>query len=804
MPKRARSNSPISDLHEGNIGSSSSKRFFGNQNEHIHIIQHGKGRGISDLFPFQEIFLRILSFLPPNDLAKVQGVNRYWSKMSVDPQLWKRLYLSRYPHPHHSRLIYNTFTSSGTLDQHIDGSQSPRTPRSLRPIARLPSRAFPPPSPKRSPSLAEGQITPSLNASGRGLVITTGSLGLATPLPSRNDSELNKGNQKRKEEQDELGHGVRNDGVDWKLMLRLVTNWSNGNALSQSTIPLPPSPSPSLQSDTASSIPPLTLPFSSTYHHSHNRSSGKSEQYIALSPSYIFIASPLSPLVQVHSSSTTSAKGTPLGIIPPPPGWSNPKRPDNVTCVVSDQSVIQSEEDIVDVAIPARITVFYQSGGFVVLSISQNSTGIGVSWKREFINQPNSNSRSMRRRRITHHELVEGDPVVLATLHWPVLVSCTRDFNLSVYSLASTSLCNSETNQTPKPKHLQTLRSEVSFHPANLTLFPASLSDNDSTTEYDKLEKHSIQAEKNESEHFKVAFTYCTPLYPSSWTVAVQEFSINLATSSDVDTVKRGESFHVGRNNQYEGEGEENEFIWPRKIRPIIGVKDKAIGIGSDGRWCILVGAKENKIQVFALPHSHSDRTDYAATAKKVKRNSSITHSQTLTSTHSSSSEITSLALNSGRCVSGNRDGRILVWELDDSLEQDGTTQEGGEGRIGRTIGYVEVKQGGRKQSIWRGPTGPQHTEELLESDEETNELNGTNNKIMNLPHPQSISSAARSLFLPRPPMDLDNEIVNQNEPPIRYLTFDEEKIVGIVRTRDNRDERMGSDEEVMKIWSFS
>lgn len=63
---------------------------------------------IGDIFTYQELFIRILSFLSPTELARVQSVNKYWSRMSVDPQvsssthsdwsstewqLWKRLYL---------------------------------------------------------------------------------------------------------------------------------------------------------------------------------------------------------------------------------------------------------------------------------------------------------------------------------------------------------------------------------------------------------------------------------------------------------------------------------------------------------------------------------------------------------------------------------------------------------------------------------------------------------------------------------------------------------------------------------------
>ena len=94
----------------------------------------------------------------------------------------------RYPHPHHSRLIYKP---------------GPTTPsRSLRPIARLPSRAFPPPSPSRTSS---GSRTPDRDdIAGDGEEI----ISMATRLESG-----------------EIGHGVRNDGIDWKMMLRLGTNW---------------------------------------------------------------------------------------------------------------------------------------------------------------------------------------------------------------------------------------------------------------------------------------------------------------------------------------------------------------------------------------------------------------------------------------------------------------------------------------------------------------------------------------------------------------------------------------------------
>lgn len=110
--------------------------------------------------------------------------------------------LDRYPHPHHSRLIYKPGPGPGGGSDTDAGLSTPS--RSLRPVARLPSRAFPPPSPTRTPP---GSRTPEShdNVAGTGHAIALSS-GV--------------------EPSEEVGYGVRNDGVDWKMMLRLGINWS--------------------------------------------------------------------------------------------------------------------------------------------------------------------------------------------------------------------------------------------------------------------------------------------------------------------------------------------------------------------------------------------------------------------------------------------------------------------------------------------------------------------------------------------------------------------------------------------------
>ncbi|ORY34893.1 hypothetical protein BCR39DRAFT_515436 [Naematelia encephala] len=697
---------------------------------------------ISDLFPYQEIFLRILSFLSPTDLTVLQGVNKYWAKMSLDPQLWKRLYLSRYPHPHQSRLIYKTQKTAPSI------SSTPQI--SLRPIARLPSRAFPPPSSSRSPSLAgpsssplHGKTVSSRRVDGTGKAVVMDG---------------------RPEDVPEVGYGVRNDGVDWKMMLRLGTNWSNGNALSSTSIPLPPSPSPSLISA------PVAIA------DRPDRPPPYSEQHIALFPSFIFTSNPNSPLVHVHRSSTSQEhmiNGAPstLGIIPPPPGWSSPHRPDNVTAICADQSVVFPEDEgsldaaNAKLALPARLIVFYQSGGFVLLRVRLVADPVGghrMSWVRESIHPPQHRPNSIRRR-ATHYTPLNGDPVVLASMHYPVLLTCTLAFHLSVYTLAP------PTGEQPtKPKHLSTLHSDVSFHPAALSLLPVATNDT------------------NESNQYRAALTYCTPLYPASWTVAVQEFGVDLDQQQSSGDVWRGDCWNVGVSGK---EDSDDRLVWPRKVRPIVGVRgDRAVGVGMDGRWCVLAG-EDNQIEVYSLP-TPSPSPPPSTPAKPA----SIVHSQTLLA-HSAA--VTSISLSSGRCVSGGKDGRVLVWELDEDEEEE-------DGRMGRTVGYVEVKPGGRRE-IWRGAAGPLPPENYNDNDND-NDIEG-----IALPHPASISNAARSLFLPRPPrLGPPTPTEDRQQDGIRQLAFDEEKIVGLIRTekREGIIRAGGSDktpvDEIMKVWSFN
>lgn len=405
--------------------------------------------------------------------------------------------------------------------------------------------------------------------------------------------------------------------------------------------------------------------------------------------------------------------------------------------------------------LPARMAVFYQSGGFVVLTVRLSSalSNRGVTWVRDAISPGQSRPPSIRRRMYAQDR---GDPIVYASMYSRLLVVCSKAFHLSVFDLQSGQL----------PRRITTMRSDVSFHPATLTLLPSFPEGKDSDGQF--------VADHGTSQAFQAALTYSTPVYPSSWTIAVQEFTISLPPVSSLSTpsVSRGPTYHVSPRSTA------GEPIWPRKIRPAVGVKGCAAkSVGTDGRWCVLAG-EGNKVEVFSLPSSSPNSSDCD--------DGIIKHSQTLV-THSS--VIASVALASGRCVSGCKDGKVLVWELDDEEEQMENSDDDGGGernKMGKTVGYVEVREGGRR-STWKGASGPYYSQS-----DEVDKAEGAGRE--GLPHPQSISSAARTLFLPQPPRTQSQVEEKDGRKEIRCLAFDEEKIVGVVR---------GTKEEAIKVWNF-
>lgn len=496
-------------------------------------------------------------------------------------------------------------------------------------------------------------------------------------------------------------------------MVRELTDRSNGAVLAEARVPLPPSPS--RDSDHPAHPTPSETP-------------SYAEHRLALFPSFICTSNPASPLVHVYTSLPTSP-APPLGIVPPPPGWSSPHRPDTVTAIAADQSV--SPRDAAS-HLPARLVIMYASGGFAVVRL--RIADERLHWSRESV----WTSRTRPPRLHSHSHAGNGDPVVLASMYYPALVACTKGFVLSVFSL-----------EGAEPVLLRTLRSDVSFHPAALAVYPPSETVANRGTD-----------KAGPKGSFRAALTYSAPVYPASWTVAVQELLVDIPRRD----VERTETITLNLTP---------DGTWPRRLTPLAGVRGRAVGVGSDGRWCVLAG-DDAVIYVYALPDS-DERTG-------------IKHAQTLLAP---STGVASLALQGGKCVIGGRDGRVLVWDLDEAVDLLQEEEEA-EARVGR-VAAVEVKRGGRR----RPASDPLLEENAVEEGEEAEE-----GGRLPLPHPTAISRVARGLFLATPPATLPPAIEKRSvagdeedgSPAIRQLAFDEEKIVGLVD---------GPAGDVMRVWSF-
>jgi hypothetical protein len=501
------------------------------------------------------------------------------------------------------------------------------------------------------------------------------------------------------------------------------------------------------------------------------------------------------------------------------------------------------------------VVVFYQSGGFVVLSVKGDTTpnpapaGRGqarVTWTRLVVYAPTDVSHRARRSVYTRQR---GDPTIICEFHWPVLVSCTERFYISVWRIPDlTEVTGSDGSPLrPSPTLLQTLHSSVSFHPATLSLTRLPRTD---SAEEDGEEDASADLRTTSvvADSYRATLAYSVPLYPERWTLAVQDIDISIPGSGNRSTtgdVECGECFHVGRSATAGSKTLRNR--WPLLARSeIVGVKgDRAIGIALGSSCCVLAGS-DNQIQVYELP----DRSPGAGlpkqhvqpphTASAVRRE--IRHVQTLLA-HSSA--ITAIALDQGRCVSAGNDGRILVWQVDRAADVF-PTEEGGDFEVEETEavdqagGWVNVCAGSSRGKSTESSPIPNWSHVEVRTPRKTNPIDSQSRskgelilppispmarpvpsssttslhqRFLPIPpvtHPLSLASAAKEyLISPRTSKMIASDSAQEEERASRIveqLAFNEDRIVGLVKSRKRaggRVEDVSSVDSVIKVWTF-
>ncbi|KAJ9110315.1 hypothetical protein QFC19_001718 [Naganishia cerealis] len=639
-----------------------------------------------DVFEYPEVFLNILSFLPVEDLVTFERVGSSYSRFPLSDCLTRFCFKAKYPYPsvrQQRARQRSPHSYSGNLEQAQHGTVG--EPTTTKELSLIPVE-----TPHQAHSLQD---------------VSNALEDIRVPSLSSDELEAQEFSRPR---------------IDWKLLTKIDTNWATGTAAQYS---LSPSPSPApftlrrahLQ-NTPSKRPQQDV--STTVHATQvsltgDTSDGPQQRQgerhlLALSSPFIFVAYPTSPLLHVHASNQYPMEKQPsdddelshippLALIPPPPGWSSLSRPDLITCIKVDGNDMAFSQGGTQHTGSIRIAVFYQSGGFVILSIKPHSFAVGKSttqapprltWCRLLVHK--SSNTSSRSRRSVYRARAQGDPVVISEFHSPILISCSQKFYISVWQLPEPCVSDHRPDGSHSPMQgeqdailLKILHSPVSFHPATLGLkriiAPNPDQEEDSGSHQPKI------AEK--LHHYRASLAYTVPLYPERWTLAIQDFDVSIlgthertVSSAALGTVEIGDCFHAGRSSS--SGSYRLPIRWPlRPTSEIVGVKgESAIGIGLDDHFAVLAGS-DNQIQVYKVPERSSlqspelqpvatQDSSSTSSSRRIARQSygasalrrEIKHVQTLLA-HSSA--ITAIALENGRCVSAGNDEKILVWNVD-------------------------------------------------------------------------------------------------------------------------------------------
>ncbi|KAH8083070.1 hypothetical protein HD553DRAFT_53460 [Filobasidium floriforme] len=838
--------------------------------------EHTELAARSAVFNSAEIFLLILSFLPVDELINVERVCRYWRRMGEDGSLWKKMYLERFPYPSMHHLRAHTHGRTRIPNEiSLLATPLPLTPRSTPPARR---------------SSDTGSVDwKTLMRIGTNW--STGNAVTHSLSPSPSPSVMSRRGQRQGEEDgDDLPGPSRRrttlrstETVSPTLARRTVVPSADASPypVHPPGFPLPPVSS----GDVGMTYNPRLGPLRTRIPHPPPRPRQEPhtqalvpKQLLCLAGSFVLVAYPNSPLLHVHDSrplqtnpvasgsgpnpnnsimtqlsrtkdtatttitpSTMTTMNRPIALIPPPPGWSSPSRPDYITAMATDESESGDTDDL-------RLVLFYRSGGFVILTLHQpdlhvnhveDADGIedverapGKIWNRSVVHVPAANKRNRKRHYIPPPE----ERVVLVGLRGRVVVGVTGGFYISIYETGD----GVEHGQSGSARLVKVIHSAVASWPASLNLDGGD-EDEDQHWEHDDYDEEDERS-KRKSSTCVIRLGYSSPIYPRSWKPSIQEIRVRLSVSIPTTTsLTRTEPLTSSWTPLPEIDlPDPIELVRPsssskNQREPYVGVKTRpgalARVLALDKGWCVLAG-KDDLVEVYRVGHSITPNKIPTRTQSKngyenssgsritrkdtpktntASRSPVIEHSQTLLG-HGSG--IRSVALRDGRCVISGEDGRVLVWSLDrgatvqpadadpDAEDEDEDDEDYSE-RDGRRRkdGVVEIKEGRRRIKAQAEEGQADHS----------SGQDGWKRQILPVPpvtHPLSLVSAARELMLASPTSS-SSAGGGPEKGKVKDLAFNEDTIVGLMlddnegTEGEDGDAKGGAGEGVVRVWKF-
>lgn len=368
------------------------------------------------------------------------------------------------------------------------------------------------------------------------------------------------------------------------------------------------------------------------------------------------------------------------------------------------------------------------------------------------------------------------DPPILARLHSPLLVTCSSSFTLRMYRIRDQPR-KVDSDGESAPLDVEeigpTWRSTETWAPVVLSLERETQRRASASIDLDEWGMPLVY-DLNQDERaleFKVILAYSTPVYPSAWSVGVQEFSVTVPASFlSRRTVKQRHAFAVPA-------GSRRPITSPVLVRHRQQQHQRPVTSIEYSFPYIITTRADNTLDVFSVDSGSSSSSRLQ-----------VHHVRTLFG-HTSRVSAVALDARSGRVVSGSADGQVKVWDLgvdpNDERKRERPVvdiveaEEAQQGDASRIEKDEEHKSVTRPKSIW----------------EEMRELRRANKKKQQQRHGQrSNSSSKNSLVEHVGQDDIDESAlipVYREAGEVKRVWFDEDKIVSLVQDTDAGEEHV-------------
>ncbi|CAO1613938.1 unnamed protein product [Sympodiomycopsis kandeliae] len=503
-----------------------------------------------------ELFIRVFSYLNARDLTRLQSVSSRISNLAHDPQIWKKLFIRTFISPEDSgrnrRRNLPTLSDLKSMllaqqHQHIKSTSHEK----LRKIRGLPQRYL-----SRQVQTATDSI--ACLDKGKGKAIDF-------------DNTL-------------IDSDIRNDGLDWQALYRVSSNWQKGNyAVSELLDGI--SSAPTLDTFKSPILQPQQTPKGkkqTTITHALPESKGprRREILVQSSSTFIFTTSQCTLTdriavvnVYVEASSHQDTHSNSRQLVKTLPHDPTANRPVAIcksarllervagldeSIAITDLKVDASHATPTTRSTQVHLMAAYSTGDISIFRLdtsnpsSCNPDELEVNVKEvAFFSSTKKTSAST-------------SPIVMSSFHWPLLVTCTTDFQISIYHLTQSP------SDTVEYQLLRQLRSHISHWPATMTLDKINGNDEEAeekcgsqSEEYTsqssrrpfsmlkrkRAERYSNQIlardtpndtstkQTRKDEQFRLNIAYCTPSYPNNWTVSLQEISMQWSQSNSENKV---------------------------------------------------------------------------------------------------------------------------------------------------------------------------------------------------------------------------------------------------------------------------